>query len=342
MSLRAFISIMAVLVVLAPGCSKDNDLNESSGGLDSGDGSMGRGIMVVSINGREIYEGEIAKEIDRIRAQLSGRVSTEQMDGMGTVIRQQAINTTINRVLLEQAADREGITVTEGKVDERSEQIKTSFGSEEMFLEQLDASGLTEAGFKQEVKLAIKIETLLDKQTGGIVEASDAKVREFYESNLDRFKRPERVQASHILIPISETDGEAERQEKRRKIEGILDELKAGADFAELAREHSSCPSKTRGGDLGFFARGQMVEEFENAAFAMEVGSVSEVVETRFGYHIIKVTNHQQPSVIPLEEARTDIESGLVNQEKQQVVASYIDSLRTAAVIVYPDTISAE
>jgi peptidyl-prolyl cis-trans isomerase C len=343
MRLRGFLLIMAaVLTVLAPGCSKDNDMDESSAGQGSAGGSNGRGSMVVTVNGREVFEDEIAKEMDRIETQLSGRVSSEQMGGMTNIIRQQAINNMVSRVLLEQAADREGITIGEEKVNERSEQIRSGFTSEEMFLEQLNASGLTEAGFKQEIELAIKIETLLESQTGDIAKIPDAEVRDFYEGNIDRFKRAERIKASHILIPIAEMDGEAERVEKRQKIESILDEVRGGADFAEMAAEHSSCPSKTRGGDLGFFGKGQMVEEFENAAFALEVGDVSGIVETKFGYHIIKLTDHEEASTIPFEEARADIESYLTGQKKQQVVTSYIDTLRTAAVIMYPDTSSAE
>jgi peptidyl-prolyl cis-trans isomerase C len=340
MRLRVLLLVAAVSVILALGCSKERDMDESSGGPGSVGGSSGRGIMVVTVNGREVYEDEIAKEIDRIKSQLSGRVSVEQLDGMSTVIRQQAINNMISRVLLEQAANRDNVEVTDKEIEERSDQIKSGFGSDEIFLEQLQTSGLTEAGFKQEVELAMRIETLLEKKTAGIDTASNSELREFYDANIDRFKRPERAKASHILIPIADTDGDAEKAEKRQKLEDILSQVKNGADFAELAKEHSSCPSKTRGGDLGFFGRGQMVKEFEDAAFGLDVGAVSDIVETRFGYHIILCTDQQPASTISFDDARADIKAYLEGEKRQQAVTSYIDSLRSSAAIVYPDTSS--
>ena len=114
------------------------------------------------------------------------------------------------------------------------------------------------------------------------------------------------------------------------------------ADFASMAQEHSSCPSKTRGGDLGFFPRGQMVGEFEEVAFALDVGQISDVVETKFGFHIITVTDKKAASTVPFDQSKADITAFLDNQKEQQAVASYIDSLRSIATIQYADTSSTQ
>lgn len=330
--------LMVIAAFLLPtlGCSGEKGEEGSAGESTEG------GALVVTVNGREVYENEIAQEENRIRTQLSGRVPMQQLESMGDVIKQQAVNNMINRVLLELAADREGIKITDEDVQERADQVKSGFGTEEVFKQQLEASGLTEAGFQQEVELALRIETLLDQQTADVEETNDEAVREFYDTNIDRFKKPEQVQASHVLIPHEESDGEPEKTAKKAKIDSLLTEIKGGADFALIAGEHSSCPSKTRGGDLGFFGKGQMVKEFEEAAFGMSVGDVSGVVETQFGYHIIKVTGRQEASTVPFEEAKADIVAYLDGQTKQQAVGAYIDSLRTDATIVYPDTTVAE
>jgi peptidyl-prolyl cis-trans isomerase C len=248
----------------------------------------------------------------------------------------------INRLLLEQATEKAKIAVTDEELAERVDQVKGGFASEEAFTDQLTASGLTQAGFMQEVELAIKIEKLLEDQASSLEKTAEQEAHDFYDKNIERFKQAEQVKASHILIPLEEADTEETKAGKKQKLEGILDQVRGGADFAALAQEHSSCPSKTRGGDLGFFPRGQMVGEFEEVAFTLEVGQVSDVVETQFGYHIIKVTEKKAASTVPFDESKADITAFLDNQKQQQAVASYIDSLRSIAKIQYPDTSSTQ
>jgi len=140
--------VIAALVLPSLGCSGEKGENGSAGG------STERGALVVTVNGREVYENEIEQEAARIRTQLSGRVPMQQLESMSEVIQQQAVNNMINRMLLEQAADRARIEIPEKDVEERADQVKSGFGSEEVFKEQLEGSGLTEAGFQQEIELA--------------------------------------------------------------------------------------------------------------------------------------------------------------------------------------------
>lgn len=325
--------VIAALVLPSFGCS-GNKGEKDSALTTEGD------VLVVTVNDRELRTSDIEKEEQRIRAQLAGRVPEEQLESMGEVIRTQAVSNMVNRVLLEQATDRAAIEIPEDEVKTRTEQVKSGFGSEEVFKEQLEMSGITEAEFQEEVELALRIEKLLEQQTFDIQGTDEADIRDFYDSNIERFKKPEQVQASHILIAIEESDGEEEKAAKRQKMDSLLAEIKGGADFAELAREHSSCPSKTRGGDLGFFGRGQMVKEFEDAAFGMGIGEVSGIVETQFGYHIIKVTGHKDASTVAFSDAKADILAYMDGQMKQQAVNAYIDSLNANATIIYPDSLS--
>ena len=335
------VPILAALILFITGCS-DKGGQEELPGQESAGGSTEGGKMVVTVNGREVLEDQVAQEVGRLLSQLSGRVDPQQLESMKDMIRQQAVNNMINRMLLEQEAEKAKIDVTGEQIKERVDQVKGGFPTEEAFADQLNASGLTEAGFLQEVELAMKIEKLLEEKTSSLGQTEDQEVREFYNENLDRFKQAEQVQASHILIPLEEADTEETKVEKKKKLEGILEEVRSGADFAALAQEHSSCPSKTRGGDLGFFPRGQMVGAFEETAFSLEVGKVSGVVETQFGYHIIKLTDKKAASTVPFDESKAEISAFLDNQKQQQAVASYIDSLRTVATIQYPDTSSTQ
>jgi peptidyl-prolyl cis-trans isomerase C len=339
-SILSAVIVSVALVLFVSGCS-DKGGQEGLPGGESAGGSTEGGKMVVTVNGREVLEEQVAQEVSRLLSQLSGRVDPQQLESMRDMIRQQAVDNMINRMLLEQEAEKNKIEVTDEQISERVAQVKGGFSSDEAFTEQLAASGLTEAGFLQEVELAISIEKLLDERTSGLSSTDEAEARSFYDENVDRFKQAEQVRASHILLPAEEADGEAQKTEKRQKLEGILAEARGGADFAELAKEHSSCPSKARGGDLGFFPRGQMVKEFEDAAFVLKVGQISDVVETQFGYHIIKLTDKKAASTVPFDETKSEIIGFLESQKQQKAVASYIDSLRTAASIQYPDTSSA-
>ena len=334
-SMKSAVTILVALILLISGCS-DKDGQESAGSSTDG------GTMVVTVNGREVLEDQVAQEVGRLHSQFSGRVPPQQLESMMDMIRQQAVDNMINRMLLEQQAERAKIEITDEQITARVAQVKGGFSSEEAFTEQLAASGLTEAGFMQEVELAIRIEKLLEEHTSSLDKTGEQEAREFYDQNIERFKQAEQVKASHILIPVEEADTEEMKAEKKQKLEGLLDQVKGGADFAALAQEHSSCPSKARGGDLGFFPRGQMVGEFDEAVFALEVGQVSDVVETQFGYHIIKLTDRKATSTGPFDEAKTEIAAFLDNQKQQQAIAAYIDSLRSVATIQYPDTSSAQ
>jgi peptidyl-prolyl cis-trans isomerase D len=141
--------------------------------------------------------------------------------------------------------------------------------------------------------------------------ASAADVENYYERNIDKFSQPEQRRARHILITTSPQDSPAEREKKRQRAEDVLQKARGGEDFAELARRYSEGPSAPQGGDLGQFARGRMVKPFEDAVFAMQKGDISDIVETSFGFHIIKLEDIIPPSIKPLAEVREEITSTL-------------------------------
>ena len=164
----------------------------------------------------------------------------------------------------------------------------------------------------------------------------------FYKENIDQFKQPEKVRASHILVAVQQGESDSSKAEKRLKAAKILGELKNGANFEELAKRYSDCPSKSKGGDLGYFERGRMVKEFEDAAFALKPGELSGIVETRFGYHIIKVTDRKPARTIPLTEAEADVRSYLTGEKKKQAVEDYISKLKSESTIEWPDSTKAQ
>lgn len=294
--------------------------------------------MVAKVNGRTITEAEVSKETQRLAASMAGQVDPQQMASMKGMVRKQAIEMMINRVLLEQAAKKEGIAVAKDTVAARLSDIKKSFPSEQAFTERVAAMGVTTQDFEKEIETSLQFETLLAKHTSAAKQPAQEEMKAFYDSNIDKFKQPEQIQASHVLVQVAKTDTDAQKAEKRAKAEKILGDLKGGADFAQTAAQYSDCPSKEQGGDLGYFTKGRMVPAFEAAAFALKVGEMSGVVQTDFGYHIIKVTDRQPARDVPFEEAQANISGYLQDQAKQQEIGSYIQTLRGSAQIEYGDT----
>ncbi len=182
--------------------------------------------------------------------------------------------------------------------------IDEGLDQEEEFLEQLER-------VRVDMLKQYAIETALRA-----VEVSEEEIASHYEENRHRYTLAEKIQASHILV---EDEGSA------MDILALIDE---GLPFADAAREYSQCPSRERGGDLGMFQRGQMVPEFEEAAFALGVGEVSNVVETQFGFHIIKLVDRQSEGIRPLDEVRVEIERELQSDKLERLYYQTLDNLK--------------
>ncbi|HOV63163.1 MAG TPA: peptidyl-prolyl cis-trans isomerase, partial [Spirochaetia bacterium] len=147
--------------------------------------------------------------------------------------------------------------------------------------------------------------------------------------------QPERVRASHILIAYEKGATPQQRKDAYSRIEAIKERIQAGEPFSALAKEYSDCPSGKDGGDLGFFARGDMVPEFENAAFSLNTGEMSGIVESEFGFHLILVTEREAESILPYDAVKSELESYLSEEKIQQAVLAFIDDLMKKANIKY-------
>ena len=159
-------------------------------------------------------------------------------------------------------------------------------------------------------------------------------VAEFYESNLTEFQQGERVRASHILVGFPENADDAAKEQARARALGVLIELNVGGDFAALAKQFSDDPgSGPNGGDLGYFERGQMVGPFEEVAFSLPPAQTSDLVESPFGYHIIRVIDRQAPRTIPLTEARPQVRQFLEDQNRELQARAFVEALRAKSKV---------
>jgi peptidyl-prolyl cis-trans isomerase C len=234
----------------------------------------------------------------------------------------------ITAKLLSQEASARHVAVTDAEVDEQLRQIRQQFPSEEEFKKALSARSMSVERLRADARTELAISKMMQAEVSSAPPASDADAREFYDKNPEKFKQGELVRASHILVKVDEAANADVKKQARTKIDAVLKRAKAGEDFATLAREHSQDGSAQAGGDLDYFPRGQMVPAFEQAAFALKPGQISDVVTTQFGYHIIKVTDRKAASTVPLEQVNNRIKQFLTEQKKQQLAEAFITGLK--------------
>jgi peptidyl-prolyl cis-trans isomerase C len=235
----------------------------------------------------------------------------------------------ISRELLWQEAKKKNYVAKDEDVKEAIGSVKSKFPSEDDFKLRLSQSGYTEKEYTEFLRQQLSVRELVQKDIAKELAVSDDEVHGYYESNPEQFKAPEQVRARHILVKVDPSADEAAKEAAKKKIEGILTEAKGGADFAEMAKKHSEGPSRPNGGDLGFFSRGQMVKPFDDAAFALKPGEISDVVNTVYGYHIIKVEEKREPRTIAEEDVREQVRQFLQAGKVQGAVKERVNTLRS-------------
>jgi len=285
------------------------------------------------VNGTIITEKDLQRELSIAKKQYEA-MGSPLHEAQIAQIKDRLVEMMINRELLYQAAQGDKISVDEQEVKTQFELWKKQFAPEGNAKEAIAGMGLSEEEFHAQMKKLTVIEKFIDKKFRSQISVSDEEVKKFYDSNPDFFKIPDQVKASHILIKVDENADQADKDAARKKLEGIKNKIdKEGADFAELAKEHSECPSSEKGGDLGYFRRGMMVGPFEETAFSQEPDTVSDIVETQFGYHLIKTTAKQPGGVASLEETRDNIQQHLLDQKIRKQINEYLTTLQEKADI---------
>ena len=284
------------------------------------------------INGVVITQGQFDKELnihlDRV-AQQGRQIPDNKLAGL----KEDILDGLIERELLFQESKKAGIQIKEAAVEAQLADIKKRFPSEAQYEAALTQMNLNEVEVKSQIERGLAIRDLIDQKITNQIKISDAETKAYYDNNPQMFKQPEQIKASHILIKVDATAAQAQKKEARDKIETVQQKVKAGDDFAQLAKEYSEGPSKTRGGDLGYFRRGQMVKPFEDVAFAMKTNEVSSIVETRFGYHIIKVYDKKPAQTLAYADVKEKISQRMKQEEIEKQAAEYISQLKKDAKI---------
>jgi len=286
--------------------------------------------VVARVNGAAITEVELNRAS---KVMLSGQNGPAPSAEQQKEFQKQALSQLVSAELLYQAGQKLEVKDLEKLIDEKIAQGKAKFGNDDGFQKAMKDLGMSENDLREYTRRDLIISNFIEKTIVSKVTVSEADAKKFYDDNPDKFIKPEAVKASHILIGVDQKATAEEKKAAKEKAEKLHKELVAGADFAALAKGNSTCPSSQQGGDLGYFGKGQMVPAFEAAAFALKPGEVSEVVETNFGYHVIKVTDKRAMEKVDFKEARPRIEDFLKNQKAGAAVNEYLEEARKTAKI---------
>ena len=304
--------------------------------------------VAVTVNGVDVTEVELQKlikpQLERM-AQQGKKLPPAFAQTLKKQLRQKAINQLIAEHLLDEKVKEANIVITEEELASQFTNVAAAQKpplSLDEFKTKLAEYGQNFDEIKQQIRKVMAYQKVMEAQGGDKINITEEDAKKYYDENPTQFEVKEQVRASHILIaPAEITDPNADpnqaKAEAKAKAQDVLEQIKAGADFAALAKANSADPgSAVNGGDLGFFGKGRMVPPFDKAAFELELGKVSDIIETQYGYHIIKVTDHKDASTISFEQAKDNIIQKLIQEKKSELAQEYINSLKAEANIVYP------
>lgn len=287
--------------------------------------------VVARVIGFDITAGEVKTEIGNYIRENQQQLDPSKLQQGLVLFYKDGLDRCIDKVLLNEQVKKEKIEVPETEIQEQIDGVRNRYqlDTDEKYNDFLKQSDLTKESIVSRIRENLAQKQLFEIHTATIDEATPESIQKFYDDNPQFFKTGESVHASHILLKTAQDEADDSKAQKKTKIEGIKADIESNKiTFADAAKQFSECPSAQQGGDLGNFQHGQMVAPFETAAFALEPGKISDVVETQFGYHIIQVQEHTKAGTVPLDEVKDKIKTYLDNMSRERVFLSYLDTLR--------------
>ena len=284
--------------------------------------------IVATVNGVEIPKTELLERIAGAEAQVGGSLGPKTV-----AFYREVLDQLVGAQLLYQASRDRDMLAGSADVDRELDNMKSRFPQPDLFDQALEAQGMTLEELRTEMQRNLSIQNLIETDIVSQVSVSTEDMRRFYDENQEQMRQPERLRLSHILKSVDPEATAEERATVLTAIEGVLEEARSGADFAVLAREHSEDSGSAQNGGELTVMRGQTVPPFEQAAFALEPGGLSSVVETQFGYHIIKLLEKIEGQLMSYEDVQPRIEQRLKQEAIQTGMNEAIASLKESGEV---------
>jgi len=325
--LRPWLALLAalapILVLAAPPAAS----TPPSGGKKKVDASLSGSEAVAQVNGRPI----LRRDFDlAVQIQFRGRRNAVGLKELQAT-RDAVLERLIEQELLYQKASRNVVSVPDKEVEAEFATLKKGFPSPRDFAEALRQSGVSEAEFKEQVRRTLVVTRFVEREVLGDLKVTDEDVRRYYDQNPVEMDRPEAVHLAQILVRVAPSASQESRATARQKIEEILKEVRAGGTFADLARRYSEGPEAAKDGDTGWMARGKGPPALVQAAFALQPGQTSDVIESRLGFHILRVLEMRPAGPIPFDEAKDAIRAKLVAGARAEKIHAYVEQLKDKA-----------
>lgn len=275
------------------------------------------------VNGELVDDAQVREEAKLMRQQYFESVGEMNPIDAEMQLREWARENVIEKMLLKAAAFADPEPVPEDVLEKGLEAMKTQAGGKV-------SCGMrtTDDEIRSQVETQYRVERIVQRVHSTVPAPKAKEISDIYKKNKSRFLAPELVNAAHIVKNVDEQHDEATA---RAGIEAAMAELQAGATFSEVANRHSDCAGN--GGDLGWFPRGQMVDEFENIVFELPIGSRSEIFRSPFGFHIATVIDRKAAGLRAFKEIETEITAAIWQEKQQKALEDYLDQLRAKAEI---------
>jgi len=286
--------------------------------------------IAISVDGTVLTKDALEQKIKEAMKLFKGKYPEEKKNEVYSTLKKKIMDDFAVRTLLVNEVNKKKITVSEKEIQDEITRIKANLPADKKVETFMKENRLT----LDDLALGIKIKKLVDKEAGKSTKPTEKEISQFYTDNKDKFVQEESVHVRHILITIDAKDDDKTKADKKAKIEGMRKQIVEGADFAEVARKNSDCPSKESGGDLGDIKKGQTVKPFEDAAFSQEINAIGPVVTTEYGYHVIQVLGKNPPKITKLEEVKDKIAMHLEQTKQRDAFEKLIERLQKSAVIL--------
>ncbi len=327
---RIRIVVIFGLVALLLSCSKkDKDTTKRA------KASFADSTVVAIVNGEAIHYDDVNHVISQFLNQLGKDVNQFQHLASDSMLWNDALEWMISLKLLTQEAKRLDVKADSNEVRLALASIKRRFPNEQRFFEVLQQSNLTLEQFQTNLAQELTVQKLLEQQIASqIKDITDEEAMKYYQEHGEELMQPEQIRVHHILFKVSETADPEKVRSVEAKAKRVLERIRRGEDFETLARQYSEDPaSALRGGNIGFFSRGDMIKNFEDAAFALKVGQVSDLVRTQLGFHIIRLDERKTSKKMPFEEVKLAIKARLRQEQSNALFQQYVESLKSKAEI---------
>lgn len=288
--------------------------------------------VVARVNNKVILLSEYNSRANPILQEYEKVLAGPDKDKKLKELKENILEQMIDEKLLLKKAEKEGIRITDAEVDQGMDEIRNRFGGELEFQNEISKQGLTGEKFRKNVREQLQVIKLINQNVRSrISPPTEEEIKEYYKKHEDEMVSPEQVRARHILIRTTE---ECSQDEAKKKINEIYEKVKKEpSKFSSFAEKYSQGPTAEKGGDLGYFGKGDMVKEFEEVAFNMEVDSVSKPVKTRFGYHIIKLIGKKSSERRTFSEVKDKLKNLLYQLKMESKYEKFLRDLRDEAKI---------